>query len=170
MSDTIYTSLGTSAVVAKYLSASADSVMHKNAAEYRDPSEHKRPLPPHICQLANNVYYHMKRRTQDQSIVYRDCERQVHQNLLELSVSNPGKKGFKLATQVPTSEFILESFGNARTLFNPNTSRFERAEVQRPPPAAGIQDPRLLPHSTSGPAEPLLTPQVAQPILRQLRE
>ena len=45
-------------------------------------------------------------------------------SLLELSVSNPGKKGSKLATQVPASEFVLETFGNARTLFNPNASRF----------------------------------------------
>ncbi|KAH0832352.1 P-loop containing nucleoside triphosphate hydrolase protein [Lanmaoa asiatica] len=44
--------------------------------------------------------------------------------LLELSISNPGKKGFKLASQVPTAEFVIESFGNAHTLFNPNASRF----------------------------------------------
>ena len=45
-------------------------------------------------------------------------------SLLELSVSNPGKKGSKLATQLPASEFVLETFGNSRTLFNPNASRF----------------------------------------------
>jgi chitin synthase len=45
-------------------------------------------------------------------------------SLLELSVSNPGKKGAKLVTQLPASEFVLETFGNARTLFNPNASRF----------------------------------------------
>jgi chitin synthase len=39
-------------------------------------------------------------------------------------VSAPGKKGSKLLAQVPASEFVLESFGNARTLFNPNASRF----------------------------------------------
>jgi len=45
-------------------------------------------------------------------------------SLVELSVSNPGKKGSKLATQLPASEFVLETFGNARALFNPNASRF----------------------------------------------
>lgn len=39
-------------------------------------------------------------------------------------MSNPGKKGSKLSTQIPSAEFVLESFGNARTLFNPNASRF----------------------------------------------
>lgn len=39
-------------------------------------------------------------------------------------MSQPGKKGAKLVTQVPAAEFVLETFGNARTLFNPNASRF----------------------------------------------
>jgi chitin synthase len=28
-------------------------------------------LPPHIFQLANNAYYHMRRTTQDQCIILR---------------------------------------------------------------------------------------------------
>ncbi len=44
--------------------------------------------------------------------------------LLELSVSQPGKKGSKLGNQVPAAEFVLETFGNSRTLFNPNASHF----------------------------------------------
>jgi len=44
--------------------------------------------------------------------------------LLELSISNPGKKGSKLASQGPAAEFIIETFGNACTLFNPNASCF----------------------------------------------
>ena len=44
--------------------------------------------------------------------------------LLDLSVSNPGKKGAKLASQVPAAEFVLEAFGSARTLFNSNASRY----------------------------------------------
>ncbi|KNZ82292.1 Chitin synthase 8 [Termitomyces sp. J132] len=136
MTDNIYTSIGTSGLVAlnphKYVASNSDSVLHKYAAEYRDASEHKQPLPPHIFQLANNAYYHMRRTTQDQTIVFRgetgsgksENRRLAIKALLELSVSNPGKKGSKLATQVPASEFVLETFGNARTLFNPNASRF----------------------------------------------
>ncbi|KAI0074333.1 glycosyltransferase family 2 protein [Panus rudis PR-1116 ss-1] len=136
MSDIIYTNVGSSAIVAvnphKYVSSNADSILHKYAAEYRDTSPSKVPLPPHVFQLANNAYYHMRRTTQDQCILLTgetgsgksESRRLAIKTLLELSVSNPGKKGSKLATQVPAAEFVLETFGNARTLFNPNASRF----------------------------------------------
>ncbi|KAF7347345.1 Glycosyltransferase family 2 protein [Mycena venus] len=136
MSDNIYVGIGSSGLVAlnphKYVSSNSDSVMHKYAANYRDTSEDKEQLPPHIFQLVNNAYYHMRRTTQDQSILFTgetasgksENRRLAIKTLLELSVSNPGKKGSKLGTQVPASEFALESFGNARTLFNPNASRF----------------------------------------------
>ncbi|KIJ64935.1 glycosyltransferase family 2 protein [Hydnomerulius pinastri MD-312] len=136
MSENIYTSIGTSTLVAinphKYVSSNADSVLQKYAAEYRDTSENKTPLPPHIFQLVNNSYYHMRRTAQDQSILLSgetgsgksENRRLAIKTLLELSVSNPGKKGSKLASQVPAAEFVIESFGNARTLFNPNASRF----------------------------------------------
>ncbi|KAF5366143.1 hypothetical protein D9757_010944 [Collybiopsis confluens] len=136
MADNIYTSIGTSALVAlnphKYVSSNADNILQKYAAEYSNTTFPKEPLPPHIFQLANNVYYHMKRTTQDQSILFSgetasgksESRRLAIKSILELSVSNPGKKGAKLASQVPAAEFVLESFGNARTLFNPNASRF----------------------------------------------
>ncbi|KAF7342277.1 Glycosyltransferase family 2 protein [Mycena venus] len=153
MSDTIYTGIGSNGLVAlnphKYVSSSSDSVMHKYAANYRDTSEDKEQLPPHIFQLANNAYYHMRRTTQDQSILFTSVS-----PLLPLLVKfnyfiavkrplasrnpvawpskpslsspspPPGKKGAKLLTSVPAAEFVLESFGHARTLFNPNASRF----------------------------------------------
>lgn len=75
MTDTIYTNIGTSSLVAlnphKYVSSNADSILHKYAAEYRDSSDHQERLPPHIFQTANNAYYHMKRTTQDQCLVFR---------------------------------------------------------------------------------------------------
>jgi chitin synthase len=75
MSDHVYTRIGSSALVAinphKYVPTNADSVLHKYAAEYRDTSDTKEVLPPHIFQLANNSYYHMRRTTQDQCILFR---------------------------------------------------------------------------------------------------
>lgn len=73
LSDTVYTGISKSALVAvnphKFVPSNADSVLHKYAAEYRSTSEDKEPLPPHIFQLANNAYYHMRRTTQDQSVI-----------------------------------------------------------------------------------------------------
>jgi len=75
MTDNIYTNIGSSGLVAlnphKYVPTNADSVLQKYAAEYRDTSGHKEPLPPHIFQMANNAYYHMRRTTQDQCILFR---------------------------------------------------------------------------------------------------
>ena len=75
LSDTIYTNVGSSAIVAvnphKYVPSNSDAVLQKYAAEYRDTSSGKIPLPPHIFQLVNNAYYHMRRTSQDQSIIMR---------------------------------------------------------------------------------------------------
>jgi chitin synthase len=75
MSDTIYTSIGSSALVTvnphKYVASNADSVLQKYATDYRDPAENKAPLPPHIFQLVNNTYYHMRRTAQDQLFIIR---------------------------------------------------------------------------------------------------
>ncbi|KZV99016.1 glycosyltransferase family 2 protein [Exidia glandulosa HHB12029] len=136
LSEQIYTAVGTFALVAvnphKYVSSNSDAVLHQYASEYRETAENKTYNPPHIFQLANNAYYHMRRTGQDQSILFSgdtasgksENRRLAIKSILELSVSNPGKKGSKLATQLPAAEFVLESFGNARTLFNSNASRF----------------------------------------------
>jgi chitin synthase len=75
MADSIYTNISSCALVAlnphKYVPSNADSVLHKYAQDHRDTSQHRdQSLPPHIFQLANNAYYHMRRTTQDQSILF----------------------------------------------------------------------------------------------------
>ena len=75
MTDNVYTGIGTSGLVAlnphKYIASNSDSVLNKYAAAYRDTDQNKTPQPPHIFQLANNAYYHMRRTTQDQCIVFK---------------------------------------------------------------------------------------------------
>ncbi|EJU01525.1 glycosyltransferase family 2 protein [Dacryopinax primogenitus] len=138
LSDTVYTAIGSSALVVvnpyKYVSSNADNVLLDYAAEYRDTDAHddRHVKPPHIFQLANNAYFHMRRTNMDQCILLSgesgsgksETRRLAIKSILELSVTSPGKKGGKMATQIPSGEYILESFGNARTLQNPNASRF----------------------------------------------
>ncbi len=75
LSDNIYSNIGSSSLVAvnphKYVPSNADSVLMKYAAEYRETQDSKEALPPHIFQLANNAYFHMRRTGQDQAIVLR---------------------------------------------------------------------------------------------------
>ena len=75
LSDNIYTNVGTSALVAvnphKYVGSNADSILMKYASDYRNTSEDHETQPPHIFQLANNAYYHMRRTAQDQTIILR---------------------------------------------------------------------------------------------------
>jgi len=75
MADNIYTSTGSSSLVAvnphKYVASNADSILQKYAAGYRDMAENEVPLPPHIFQLSNSAYYHMRRTAQDQSLIIR---------------------------------------------------------------------------------------------------
>jgi chitin synthase len=105
MADSVYTRVGTSAIVAinphKYVSSNADSILYKYAAEYRDTSEHKTPLPPHVFQLANNAYYHMRRTTQDQCILMM-CARSYSPLAFAradtcLLVATPGQANLKTA-------------------------------------------------------------------------
>ncbi|EAU81188.2 chitin synthase 8 [Coprinopsis cinerea okayama7 len=150
MTDTIYTAIGTNSLVVvnphKYVGCNSDSVVYKYAAEYADMGVCEnvlvgegvegggagKKMPPHVFQLANNAYYHMRRTGQDQCIIFTgetasgksEARRLAIKSLITLSVPPAGKKGSKLAQQIPASEFVLESFGNARTLFNPNASRF----------------------------------------------
>ena len=78
----IYTSIGSSAIVAlnphQYVPSNGDQVLTKYAAEYRNTSPDKEYLPPHIFQLANNAYYHMRRTQQDQCILLRCVLQPVH--------------------------------------------------------------------------------------------
>lgn len=84
LNDQIYTAVGSFGLVAvnphKYVSSNSDAVLHQYASEYRDTADNKIYNPPHIFQLANNAYYHMRRTAQDQAILFR-CVRRVPDRL-----------------------------------------------------------------------------------------
>ena len=73
LKDSIYTHVGSSAIVAvnphKYIASSSDAVLVTYAQEYRDTSPTKIYKEPHVFQIANNAYYNMRRTGQDQCIL-----------------------------------------------------------------------------------------------------
>jgi chitin synthase len=81
MADTIYTRIGPAALVAvnphKYVASDGDAVLHSYAQEFRDTQPGRTPLAPHVFQLANNAYYHMRRTAQDQCILMMYVSRPV---------------------------------------------------------------------------------------------
>ncbi|PWN53277.1 putative chitin synthase 8 [Violaceomyces palustris] len=134
-----YTALSDSIIVsinpfASTASRNTDDTLRAYTREYRETNKHARgsPLPPHIFSIACNAYFYMRRTGQDQSILLvgetasgkSEVRRLAIRALIDLSAAAPGKKGSKLAMQIPSGEYILESFGNSRTLENSNASRF----------------------------------------------
>ncbi|CAG8504297.1 3540_t:CDS:2 [Ambispora gerdemannii] len=133
--DSIYSRINQSALVAinpyKDLPVFSDATVQEYVSDYKDTSNQRTRLPPHAFQLASQAYLHMRRTGQDQSIILRQV---LHfplttyitviplKQLVALSANQ--KKKSRVQTQVPSSEFILESFGNAKTLQNNNASRF----------------------------------------------
>ncbi|RIB29616.1 glycosyltransferase family 2 protein [Gigaspora rosea] len=132
--DLIYTRLNSSALVAvnpyKNLDIFNDSTVQDYVADYKDTSSQRTPLPPHAFQIASHAYLHMRRTGQDQSIILNgesgsgksETRKLLVKQLTALSAHH--KKASRVQTQVPCSEFILDSFGNAKTISNNDASRF----------------------------------------------
>ncbi|KAH9006852.1 glycosyltransferase family 2 protein [Lactarius hatsudake] len=74
------------------------------------------PLPPHLYDLAARAYLLMRRRGESQAIVFRKY----------CVLSSHSKRETRLAEHVKAFTSLLDSFGNAKTLMNPNASRHGR--------------------------------------------
>ncbi|KAI7891847.1 chitin synthase [Mucor mucedo] len=130
-----YTQLGYSNLVVvnpyQHLELLNDATL-KSYAEigYKDLSEGKQSLQPHVYELATRVYFHMRRTGEDQSVILSGitgsgksttrthflCE------LLQLSTHN--KRETKLSSQIQNALVIIEAFGHARTTQNTSASKF----------------------------------------------
>ncbi|EIW61536.1 chitin synthase [Trametes versicolor FP-101664 SS1] len=89
-------------------------------------------LPPHLFDLAARVYLLMRRRMESQSVIFRgvtaagkSASSQLLVNQI-LRLSSHSKKEARLAEQIKSLSTLLDSFGNAKTLVNPNASRHSR--------------------------------------------
>ncbi|EMD40311.1 glycosyltransferase family 2 protein [Gelatoporia subvermispora B] len=139
--DLPYTRVGTSHLVVVNPYKTLSNVNDASAGDYEERSYKDTslplpgspaPLPPHPFDLAARVYLLMRRRNESQSIIFRGItasgKTYGSQLLINqvLRLSAHSKKEAKLAEQIRALTPVLDSFGNAKTLINPNASRHGR--------------------------------------------
>ncbi|KAF8165979.1 chitin synthase [Crassisporium funariophilum] len=139
--DLPYTRIGSTHLVAvnpyKALANTNDaSAQEYEERCYQDTSltavDSPRALQPHLYELAARVYLLMRRRGESQAVVTRGITGSGKTSSLRLflsqilRLSTHSRKELKLAEQVKALATVLDSFGNAKTLMNPNASRHGR--------------------------------------------
>ncbi|KAL1918096.1 uncharacterized protein VTP21DRAFT_3362 [Calcarisporiella thermophila] len=134
--DAVYTALSDVALVVvnpyKDLPGLLDSASQDYVADYKDTSGQRNELPPHIFKLTSHAYLHMRRTGLDQAIILSGesgsgKSKTFNHILHHLGALSTGhKKPSKIPGHVVNSAFVLESFGNAKTIINDGASRFGR--------------------------------------------
>ena len=87
-------------------------------------------LPSHIFRTACNAYFYMQRTGQDQCLFFlgetasgkSETRRLAMRALASVSSALPGKRGARLAAQLPAALYVLECMGHAATEENANAS------------------------------------------------
>ncbi|KAI9314523.1 chitin synthase-domain-containing protein [Dichotomocladium elegans] len=129
--DAIYTRINDSILVAlnPYKSTALSQASQDYVAEYKEIlAESIETLPPHVFQIANQAYLHMRRTGVDQSILLSgetgsgktEAAKSILHHLIALSSQ---KKESKLQSLVMHAQVVLEAFGHCKTSFNENASR-----------------------------------------------
>ncbi|KAG6888077.1 hypothetical protein C0992_009697 [Termitomyces sp. T32_za158] len=103
---------------------------------YKDTSlpmvDSPKPLQPHPYDLAAKLYLFMRRRHQSQALLARGITGSGKSSTIRLFInqilrlSTHSRKEAKIAEQVKAACTVLDSFGNTKTLMNPNASRHGR--------------------------------------------
>ncbi|KNZ77066.1 Chitin synthase 8 [Termitomyces sp. J132] len=103
---------------------------------YKDTSlpmvDSPKPLQPHPYDLAAKVYLLMRRRQESQALLARGITGSGKSSTIRLFInqvlrlSTHSRKEFKVAEQIKAVCTVLDSFGNTKTLMNPNASRHGR--------------------------------------------
>jgi len=137
-----YTRIGSNIVIAVNPNRRTDAISEETEMSYledaMDTSNEvsKKKLPPHVYEIASKAYLHLCRNGEDQSIILRGISGSgksftrdmLVQYLCDLS---KGKKKSKIRTGIKNTATILNAFGNARTLLNPDASRYGKyTEIQ----------------------------------------
>ncbi|KAK2463731.1 hypothetical protein APHAL10511_004224 [Amanita phalloides] len=140
-SDLPYTRIASSNLIVVNPYKSLANVNDLSAQEYQDRCykdsslplhDAPRPLQPHLYELAAQIYLLMRRRNESQAVIARGITGSGKSHSLRiltnqiLRLSSHSKKEARVADQIKSLFTVLDSFGNAKTLMNPNASRHGR--------------------------------------------
>ncbi|RCI06194.1 hypothetical protein CU098_006877 [Rhizopus stolonifer] len=134
----IYTNIGSRHIVAvnplKELAINDDQTSLEYVAAYKDASGSNNQLQaslmdPHLFDLVNRVYFHMRRTGSDQNIVLRGESSSGKSEIRKLTIRHlvrlsSHRKESKVQTQIIESQKILEAFGQCQVQDNLSGSRF----------------------------------------------
>ncbi|KAI7899778.1 chitin synthase-domain-containing protein [Cokeromyces recurvatus] len=139
MNYNIYTYVGSCNIIAvnpfKSLAQNDAQTSEEYVTSYKDISSTENPimnhrlLNPHVFELANRAYFHMRRTGNDQIISFcgesgsgkTELHQIVVEHLLRLSAN---RKRSKTQAQIINGQKVLQAFGSSRTTFNESASRF----------------------------------------------
>ncbi|KAG1469534.1 hypothetical protein G6F56_003204 [Rhizopus delemar] len=113
----------------KPLAINDDQASLEYVAAYKDATSQKQILDPHLFDLINRVYFHMRRTASDQTVILRGVSGSGKSDIRKLSIRHlvrlsSHKKESKVQTQISESQKILEAFGNCQTGSSHSSSRF----------------------------------------------
>ncbi|KAI9471005.1 MAG: chitin synthase-domain-containing protein [Benjaminiella poitrasii] len=134
----IYTNIGSRHLVAinplKELAINDDQTSLEYVAAYKDASSnssltHVSLLDPHLFDLVNRVYFHMRRTGSDQNIILRGESGSGKSEIRKLTIRHlvrlsSHKKESKVQTQITASQKILGAFGECSSNNRLSASRF----------------------------------------------
>ncbi|KAI3614821.1 chitin synthase 6 [Moniliophthora roreri] len=139
--DLPYTRIGATHLVAVNPYKTLANINNASAKEYeercyRDTNlpmvDSPKPLQPHLYDLAARVYLLMRRRNESQAVIASGITGSGKSSNLRLlthqllRLSSHSKQELKIAEQIKALSVVLDSFGNSKTLMNPNASRHTR--------------------------------------------
>jgi len=137
-----YTRIGSNLMVAVNPNRRTDAVTEETEMAYledaMDTSNEgsKKRLPPHVYEIAAKAYLHLCRNGEDQSIILRGISGSGKSFTRDMLVQflcdlSKGKKKSKIRTGIKNTATILNAFGNAKTVLNPDASRYGKyTEIQ----------------------------------------
>ncbi|KAG2202701.1 hypothetical protein INT46_000760 [Mucor plumbeus] len=129
----VYTNIGSRHLIVvnplKDLAINDDQTSLEYVAAYKDASGTNSLLDPHLFDLVNKVYSHMRRTGSDQNIVLRGDSGSGKSEIRNLSIRHlvrlsSHRKESKVQTQIIESQKVFEAFGECQTSPNFSGSRF----------------------------------------------